>query len=93
MIINCEEHFDKVTRFAALNGCLLKLAERLDYLTNYGGGGNVCHLYYDRAPNSFEFTILRADGSPWFNGGLIYSGPTQSCDDVNPSKHAWSVHT
>lgn len=85
LIINCDEHFDRVTHFAVATGCLLKLAERLDYLSRYGDGNCVCHLYIDREPYSFSFTILRADGSPWFNGGLIYSGP--------PSKCSWSVHT
>ena len=43
------------------------------------------------------------DGSRWFNGGLIYSGPGQPLDGSAPaltvgigidsSVHNWSVHT
>jgi hypothetical protein len=103
MKIHSPEHFAEVTQFALDNGCLLKLAERLDYLTTYGGGGNICHLHKDFAPNSFEFLMCRPDGSSWFNGGLIYSGPGQPADgsfpsltvslDNDSSKHAWGVHT
>ncbi len=106
MIIHCQERFDKVMAFAIDNGCVLKFAERLDYLAQYGGdnaGKNVCHLHADFAPNSFEFLMMREDGSRWFNGGLIYSGPGQPLDgsapaftvslDRDQSKHSWSVHT
>ena len=103
MKIYSPEHFAEVTQFALANGCLLKLAERLDYLTTYGDGTNVCHLHKDFAPNSFEFVMLRADGSRWFNGGLIYCGPGQPADGSfpsltvsigsNPSKHAWTINT
>jgi hypothetical protein len=101
--IDCQEHFAEVTQFALQNGCLLKLAERLDYLAKYGGGDNICHLHYDWAPHSFAFVMCHSDGMPWFNGGLIYSGPGQPLDGsfpaltvgigIDASSHSWSVHT
>lgn len=86
MVINNIGYFDKVAHFAVANGCLLKLAERIDYLSRYGDGECVCQLYPDFTPNSFTFTMLRPNGEPWFAGGLIYSGGP----DI---KHSWSVHT
>ena len=101
--IECAEHFAAVMDFAVNQGCLLKLAERLDYLARYGEGNNVCHLHKDFAPNSFGFVMMRPDGSRWFNGGLIYSGPGQPLDGSGPaltvgigidsSKLGWSIHT
>jgi Domain of unknown function (DUF4120) len=100
--IDCQKHFAEVTQFALQNGCLLKLAERLDYLAKYGDGSNICHLYYDYAPNSFAFVMTHSDGTRWFNGGLIYSGPGRPRDGSGPaltegigidtSRHGWSVH-
>lgn len=84
VVIECDEHFDRVTHFAVANGCLLKLAERLDYLSRYGDGDCVCYLYPTSVPNSFAFTMVADDG-PRFEGALIYSGPGP--------KHSWSVHT
>lgn len=84
MVIDCDEHFDKVTHFAVANGCLLKLAERLEYLSNYGEGGCTCYLYPTSAPHSFTFTMVPDDGAR-FEGALVYSGPTP--------KHSWSIHT
>lgn len=62
-----------------------------------------CELYPDFAPHSFRFLMLRADGSRWFNGGLIYSGPGQPLDGsfpaltvgigIDTSVHGWSIHT
>lgn len=96
-------HFAKVMTFALHNGCAAKLCERLDYLSKYGEGNNKCIVGYDWAPNSFSFLMQRPDGSTWFHGGLIYSGPTQPLDGSSPaltvgigvdsSVHGWSVHT
>lgn len=72
-------------------------------LTNANPNGSVCQLYPDSAPHSFTFVMLNKDGSRWFNGGLIYSGPGQRLDGgfpaltvgigIDDSVHGWSVHT
>jgi hypothetical protein len=105
--IYCEEHLKKVREFARGVGALKQLDDKLNYLRDYGGGDNVCRLGYDFAPNSFEFIMCHPDGTRWFNGGLIYSGPTQPLDGSFPAltvsldilngppknTHDWSVHT
>lgn len=97
------EHLLEVLKFAAEHDCSDKLAARLDYLATYGTGTNTCELYRDWAPHSFAILMKRPDGSTWFNGGLIYSGPGQPLDgsapaltvgiDIDSSVHGWSVHT
>ncbi len=97
------EHFLSVLKWAAEHDCATKLAERLNYLATYANGDNICELYRDFAPHSFEFLMKHADGSRWFNGGLIYSGPSQPLNGSAPaltvgigvdnSQHNWSVHT
>lgn len=98
-------YFAKVVQFAAENGCLDKLVERLCYLANYGGTPDytTCHLHSDWATNSFAFVLYKQDGTRWFTGGLIYSGPGQALDGTAPaltvgigidsSQHGWSIHT
>lgn len=97
------ERFAKVLEFALEHDCAAKLLERLDYLAKYHEGENTCLIYSDPAPNSFAFTMNHPDGSTWFNGGLIYSGPSQPLDGsfpaltvgigVDSTQHSWSVHT
>jgi hypothetical protein len=97
------EHFAKVLEFALNNKCAGNLGDKLDYLAGYSGGDNICEIYNDFAPNSFEFLMKHPDGTRWFNGGLIYSGPGQPLDGSAPaltvgigidsSKHNWSIHT
>lgn len=96
------ERFATVMEFALANGAARKLIERLEYLANYGEGNNTCELHNDFAPHSFEFLMCRPDGSRWFHGGLIYSGPGQPLDGTGPALtvglfqeagHSWSVHT
>jgi len=97
------EHLASVLRFAAENNCADKLVEKLSYLAQYGDGTNMCEVYADWAPNSFAFLMKHPDGTRWFNGGLIYSGPGQPLNGSAPaltvgigidsSKHGWSVHT
>jgi hypothetical protein len=92
-----------ILEFALNNKCEAKLIERLNYLANYGEGNNTCKVFNDLAENSFSFVMLRPDGSHWFNGGLIYSGPGQPLDGSAPaltvgigidtSVHDWSIHT
>lgn len=69
------------------------------------GQGTRCQLYSDFAPNSFRFVIERLKEGKWvhwFNGGLIYSGPSQPADGSFPAltvsvdrqtTDGWSVHT
>lgn len=97
------DHFIDVLKFASSVGAADKLADKLQYLTQYGDGKNTCHVFRDWAPYSFEFVMHHADGSRWFNGGLIYSGPGQPLDGsapaltvgigVDSSQHGWSIHT
>ena len=99
----CPDHLATVMAFAAQAGCVDKLGERLNYLANYGDGTNRCEIHYDWAPNSFAFMMCHPDGTHWFNGGLIYSGPSQPLNGSAPaltvgigidsSVHGWSVHT
>lgn len=101
--IECPEHFASVVEFAVNNGCTDKLMERLRYLATYADGEGTCCLHKDWAPNSFEFVMYHKDGTRWFNGGLIYSGPGQPLNGSAPaltvgigvdcSVHGWSVHT
>ena len=97
------EHFAEVLEFALAHNCDDVLTERLSYLTGYHEGENTCHVYKDWAPHSFAFLMVHPDGSRWFNGGLIYSGPGQPLDGSSPAltvgigidstQHGWSVHT
>lgn len=100
--IHDPNHFIEVIRFAFAVDALDKFRERLDYLNQYADGRCNCHLHKDFAPHSFEFVMHREDGTRWFNGGLIYSGPGQPMDGSAPamtvslsreSGHNWGVHT
>jgi hypothetical protein len=105
--IRCEDHLEAVRAFAHAHDCETALQDKLDYLSNYGEGKNICTLFHDFAPNSFQFLMAHPDGSRWFNGGLIYSGPGQPLDGSFPAltvnisclngrtdrAHRWSVHT
>lgn len=91
-----------VLNFARKYKCANQLIEKLDYLSSYGDGLNTAELHRDFAPFSFEFVMHHADGTPWFHGGLIYSGPGQPLDGGSPAfsvslanetGHNWSVHT
>lgn len=97
------KHLIEVMDFATKVGAMDKLLDKLRYLAEYGDGSNICELYGDWAANSFAFGMNRPDGTRWFNGGLIYSGPGQPLDGSAPaltvgigidsSVHGWSVHT
>ena len=94
-------------QFAVDYDCATQLLDELLYLGTYADGnvnaGTTCELYPDFAPNSFAFLMRHKDGKPWFNGGLIYSGPGQPLNGsfpaltvgigIDSSKHGWSVHT
>ena len=98
------DHLAKVLKFAIENNCADKLLQRLNWLSNYGfDGDTLCVIHSDHAPNSFEFVMKHPGGDRWFNGGLIYSGPSQRLDGSAPAftvsvephtnEHKWSVHT
>ncbi len=96
------DHFLEVVKFAISVGALDKFQERIDYLNTYADGYCNCHLAKDSAPNSFDFVMFKDDGTRWFNGGLIYSGPGQPMDGSAPAftvsltqskGHSWGVHT
>lgn len=97
------EHFLTVLKFAAANNCAAKLADKLEYLAQYGNGDNRCDIGRDYAAHSFSFAMYQPDGRFWFNGGLIYSGPGQPLDGSAPAftvslertghEHNWSIHT
>jgi hypothetical protein len=99
------KHLIEVMDFAIKVGAMDKLLDKLRYLAEYGNGevDNICELHNDWAPHSFEFVMKHPDGTRWFPGGLIYSGPGQPLDGSAPaltvgigidsSVHGWSVHT
>lgn len=97
------DYFIKVLDEAVKLGAADKLVDKIRYLTEYGEGDNCCELYEDHAPLSFAFLMKRSDGTRWFNGGLIYSGPQQPLGGSAPaltvgigidsSVHGWSIHT
>lgn len=104
MITFCNpKHLIDVMDFATKVGAIDKLLDKLRYPAEYGEGDNMCDLHADWAPHSFTFTVRRPNGSRWFSGGLIYSGPGQPLDGSAPaltvgigidsSVHNWSVHT
>jgi len=66
--------------------------------TNYKG---VVELYNDFSPLSFNWGIIRGDGTCPFNGGMIFHGPHDGFGSgeaptfsvcLNP-EHGWSLHT
>jgi hypothetical protein len=93
----------EVLKWAAENNCAQALTDKFEYLAQYGTGECIAEIYRDFAPNSFVFLMKRADGTVWFHGGLIYSGPGQPLDGSAPAltvsldktghEHRWSVHT
>ncbi len=93
LVIDNQEHFDKVKAFAELVGAFDNFKKQLDYLAGYACHDSPkdtkCHLGYDFAPNSFRFTMMKRtnDGeyNYWFNGGLIYSGPGIPLDGSGPA--------
>ncbi len=105
--VRCPERLQEAREYAKTLGqeAMDCLEERLKFLTDYGDD-NECVLDRDFAPFSFAFGMYRknSDGSRkfWFNGGLIYHGPTQPgngsmpalsvslCDHNRPR---WEIHT
>lgn len=102
--IECLEHFNKVSEFAAVAGCTSKLIDRLNRLEAMCSEKEIVILHSDFAPNSFIFQI-KQPGSDHRGlvGGLIYSGPGLPLDGSAPTftvsiektghEHNWSIHT
>jgi hypothetical protein len=90
LIIENQEHFDKVREFARSVGAEAELQKQLDFLAGFGGDAAKvrCHLYSDFAPHSFFWRMKHSslDGwKPGLVGGLIYSGPGVPSDGSAPS--------
>jgi hypothetical protein len=58
-------------------------------------------LFLDFAPLSFEFVVLKADGSRWINGGVIFHGQHDGYGSGSAPTFAvsiggadgWQIHT
>jgi hypothetical protein len=90
LIIENQEHFDKVREFARSVGAEAELQKQLDFLAGFGGDAAKvrCHLSSDFAPHSFFWRMEHSslDGwKPGLVGGLIYSGPGVPSDGSAPS--------
>lgn len=96
MKIICQEHYDKVLKYAqeigdiTLESCL----ERLKRWENNSQNPCEMELYYDHAPYSFLFKQRYENGNYGVIGGLVYHGnPDQSgCFQIEPTK-GWEIHT
>ena len=70
-------------------GLSAQLERQLDYLATYGGHNYQCVLGNDFAPHSFDFALYRPGAKDarkfFFNGGLIYQGPSCPADGSFPS--------
>ena len=90
LIIEKEEHFDRVRDFAHSVGADAELQRHLDFLASFGGDAakERCRLYSDSAPHSFFWRIEYSSPEGWKTGlvgGLIYSGPCAPSDGSAPS--------
>ena len=90
MIIEDQEHLDKVHEFARSVGAEAELQKQLDFLAGFGGDAAKvrCHLYRDFAPHSFFWRMEHSSLEGWkpgLVGGLIYSGPGAPSDGSAPS--------
>jgi hypothetical protein len=114
---SCTDYFAEVVKFAAEVDAVGELLSALTRLSDYAKGNEEietqCVIYRDFAPYSFAFLMKRREVAsddpeykPWFNGGLIYSGPGLPSDGCGPSftvsldddaasgrTHKWSTHT
>lgn len=82
-------------------GLIVNLMDKLSYLEGYAGERSKgCRMYADRAPFSFEFVMLDANGARWFNGGLLYYeagdqgfGSPQFSVRLVGTSEGWEIHT
>ena len=87
LIIEHQEHFDKVREFARSVGAEAELQKQLDFLASFGGDAAKvrCYLYSDFAPHSFCWRMEHSaldGGKPGLVGGLIYSEQTPTVGRV-----------
>ena len=72
-------HLDIVKKLAEEAGpqAVESLAEKLKYLNEYAQGRADAHVWKDAlAPLSFYIKMIgKEEGTLWWDGGLIYSGP------------------
>lgn len=112
-----EEEMQAARNHAQFLGVLAQFDQTLDYLSTYANGpacrydtatgaNTKCVLGRDFAPFFFSFAIYskKTDSDKfeyWFNGGLIFQGPSIPADgsapsftvSMNPSEVGWFVHT
>ena len=77
-------------QFAQSRGLLPQLEAALERI----GRNADAILYNDFAKYSFSFTVAK-DGKFWYNGGLIYHGPSQEetfTVTLNDGE-GWQIHT
>jgi len=90
------EHIERARELARSIGKIDQLERQFDYLAGYGANGEPsrkqCMLGRDFAPHLFGFclftpAVLSSTGKRerYFNGGLIYQGPTSPGDGSFPS--------
>lgn len=109
------DYYNQVCDFANNNDLFEQFKQQIDFLDTYAnrpgcmydidkGMNTRCKLYKDFAPYSFQFVMEKTDNGKdwkfWFNGGLIYQGPTQPLDGSFPAltvsfnkNTGWSIHT
>lgn len=110
------EYFGGVMTQAVKLGLINQFLKQLQWLSEYAnrpgcmydcedGKNTRCKLFKDFAPLSFTFSIEKTTDNVnwehWFNGGLIYQGPSCPADgsfpsltvSLNSTKHGWFAHT
>lgn len=96
MIIECQEHYDKVVEYAKKinNNSLQQCLERLQAWEKNPNCKCTIELYKDFDPYSFIFVQRYEDGTKGIVGGLIYHGiPDKSYSVTLLPTHGWQIHT
>lgn len=96
MKIICQEHYNKVVRYAKELGdeSLQKCLEKLESWEKNSRRPCEIELYADFAPYSVLFRQRYPDGSPGIVGGVVYHGsPDQSCCYTMNHEDLWQTHT
>jgi hypothetical protein len=67
LIIQNQEHFDKVREFARSVDAAVELQKQLDFLASFGGDAAKirCYLYSDIAPHSFCWRMEHSSLDGW----------------------------
>src|ERR1700724_3595303 len=88
MIIEDQEHLDKVREFARSVGAEDELQKQLDFLAGFGADPPGGVFPRDFTPHSFFWRMEHSSPDGWkpgLVGGLIYSGPGAPSDGSAPS--------